>query len=173
MHKRRIISAALFALALAGCQGRGLQPQATSAATPSTNDTIPVTTSEPARAEEQSSTTVETTSTTAEIIPETVPVTRVRATVPATTATVLTTSVPRSNASAETGEWAIPTYIVMCESGGRWDAYNPSGASGPYQLMPMHFGGALAMNQSRAAQHAKAAELWDGGRGRNHWRACL
>jgi hypothetical protein len=71
------------------------------------------------------------------------------------------------------GEWAIPTYIVMCESGGRWDAYNPSGASGPYQLMPMHFGGELAMNQSRAAQHAKAAELWNGGRGRSHWAACL
>ena len=31
---------------------------------------------------------------------------------------------------------AIPEYIVQCESGGRWDAYNPSGASGPYQIMP-------------------------------------
>ena len=70
-------------------------------------------------------------------------------------------------------EWAIPTYIVMCESGGDWNAYNASGASGPYQLMPMHFGGELAMNQSRAAQHAKAAELWDGGRGKRHWEACL
>lgn len=69
--------------------------------------------------------------------------------------------------------WAIPTYIVMCESGGDWNAYNPSGASGPYQLMPMHFNGELAMNQSRAAQHAKAAELWNGGRGRSHWAACL
>ena len=136
---------------------------------PTTNPTAATTTSEPAAAEEQSSTTVETTSTTAEIIPETVPVTRVRAT--PTTATVLTTSVPRSNASS--GEWAIPTYIVMCESGGDWYAHNASGASGPYQIMPMHFGGELAMNQSRAAQHAKAAELWNGGRGRSHWAACL
>ena len=70
-------------------------------------------------------------------------------------------------------DWAIPTYIVMCESGGDWNAYNASGASGPYQIMPMHFGGELAMNQSRAAQHAKAAELWDGGAGKSHWQACL
>lgn len=71
------------------------------------------------------------------------------------------------------GEWAIPRYIVMCESGGDWNAINSSGASGPYQLMPIHFGGELAMYQSRAAQHAKAAELWDDGRGRSHWAACL
>lgn len=69
--------------------------------------------------------------------------------------------------------WSIPTYIVMCESGGDWNAYNPSGPSGPYQLMPFHFGGELAMYQSQAAQHAKAAELWNGGRGRSHWAACL
>lgn len=172
MHLHRCISAALLTLALAGCQGRGLQPSNTSAAIPATNDTIPTTTSEPARAEEQSSTTVETTSTTAEITPKTVPVTSPRATVPATTAR----TAPPTTAAVEresSGEWAIPTYIVMCESGGRWDAYNPSGASGPYQLMPFHFGGELAMNQSRAAQHAKAAELWNGGRGRSHWAACL
>ena len=70
-------------------------------------------------------------------------------------------------------DWAIPTYIVMCESGGDWNAYNASGASGPYQIMPMHFGGELAMHQSRAAQHAKAAELWDGGKGKSHWSECL
>ena len=172
MLKHRCISAALFALALAGCQGRGLQPQSTSAATPTTNATIAVTTSLPIAEEAQSSTTVETTSTTVEIISETVPVTRVRATVPATTArTAPATTAPAAVESS--GEWAIPTYIVMCESGGSWTAYNASGASGPYQLMPMHFGGALAMNQSRAAQHAKAAELWAGGRGRSHWAACL
>ena len=74
---------------------------------------------------------------------------------------------------ATSSGWSIPTYIVMCESGGDWDAYNASGASGPYQLMPMHFGGELAMNQSRAAQHAKAAELWAGGAGKSHWAACL
>jgi hypothetical protein len=89
-------------------------------------------TSEPARAEEQSSTTVETTSTTAEIIPETVPVTRVRATVPATTATVLTTSVPRSNASSETGDvwWAL----ALCESGGA-NVDTGNGYSGYFQFL--------------------------------------
>jgi hypothetical protein len=71
--------------------------------------------------------------------------------------------------------WAIPEYIVSCETGGTfdWMAYNASGASGPYQLMPLHFGGELAMHQSRAAQHAKAAELWNGGKGKSHWSACL
>ena len=69
--------------------------------------------------------------------------------------------------------WAIPEYIVMCESGGNWDAYNPSsGAAGPYQLMPMHLGGDARLF-SREAQHAKAAELWAGGRGAHHWAACL
>lgn len=71
--------------------------------------------------------------------------------------------------------WAIPEYIVSCETGGTfdWYAYNPSGASGPYQLMPMHFDGELAMNQSREAQHAKAAALWNGGKGKSHWQECL
>lgn len=90
---------------------------------------------------------------------------------------VATSAVPRQQSARPTvpvtSGWSIPTYIVMCESGGDWNAYNASGASGPYQLMPMHFGGELAMHQSRAAQHAKAAELWDGGNGKSHWRACL
>src|SRR5687767_10860267 len=118
MHKRRIISAALFVLALAGCQGRGLQPQSTSAATPATNDTIAVVTSLPEATEPQSSTTVETTSTTAEIIPETVPVTSPRATVPATTAR----TAPPTTAAAETQRASSgptpPEYIKQCESGG-------------------------------------------------------
>ncbi len=76
--------------------------------------------------------------------------------------------------SYEYGEWAIPAYIVMCESKGNWMAHNKSsGASGPYQLMPLHFNGALAMHQSRAAQHAKAAQLWNGGKGKGHWSECL
>lgn len=31
--------------------------------------------------------------------------------------------------------WAIPCYIVYCESHYSWMAYNPSGAVGPYQLL--------------------------------------
>ncbi len=82
-----------------------------------------------------------------------------------------TTTIPSSD--YEYGEWAIPRYIVMCESKGNWMAHNASGASGPYQLMPLHFGGELAMNQSRQSQHNKAAQLWNGGAGRHHWRECL
>lgn len=33
------------------------------------------------------------------------------------------------------GTWSIPCYIIACESGFSWSAYNPSGASGPYQLL--------------------------------------
>lgn len=68
--------------------------------------------------------------------------------------------------------WAIPEYIVMCESGGSWDAYNPSGAAGPYQLMPFHFGDD-ARNHSQAEQHAMAAKIWAGGAGAQAWAACL
>jgi hypothetical protein len=131
MHKHRCISASLFALALAGCQGRGLQPQSTSAATPSTNDTIATVTSEPARAEEQSSTTVETTSTTAEIIPETVPVTRVRATVPATTArTAPATTTPAETPATGDVWWAL----ALCESGGA-NVDTGNGYSGYFQFL--------------------------------------
>lgn len=31
--------------------------------------------------------------------------------------------------------WAIPWVMVSCESHGHWGAHNPSGASGPYQLL--------------------------------------
>ena len=35
------------------------------------------------------------------------------------------------------GPYAIPTYIVMCESGGNYSALNPSsGAGGAYQILP-------------------------------------
>ncbi len=102
--------------------------------------------------------------------------TRVR---PATTTSLLvqtTTPQPLDYSSLPYNGWAIPEYIVACETGGSfsWTAYNrSSGASGPYQIMPEWFGGELAMNQSRAAQHTMAAELWNGGKGKSHWAACL
>lgn len=131
MHLRRTISAALFALALAGCQGRGLQPQNTSAATPTMNPTIAVTTSVPVSAPEQSSTTVETTSTTAEIIPETVPVTRPPVTVPATT--------PRTAPPTTAAEERAPTgdvwwALALCESGGA-NVDTGNGYSGYFQFL--------------------------------------
>ena len=77
--------------------------------------------------------------------------------------------------------WAIPAYVVSCETGGTfdWYAYNSSGASGPYQIMPGWFDGELAMNQSREAQHAMVRYLWNGGintasgLGPQNWSACL
>lgn len=39
-------------------------------------------------------------------------------------------------ASGGSGGYAIPEYIVQCESGGDYNAQNPSGAYGAYQIMP-------------------------------------
>jgi hypothetical protein len=106
--------------------------------------------------------------------PVTVPTTRARS-APTTAPYVA----PEPVASGGDGAWAIPTAVVMCESKGRWDAENASGAAGPYQLMPEHFGGESALNQSRQAQHDMAAYLWNGGvntksgLGPQNWEACL
>jgi hypothetical protein len=70
------------------------------------------------------------------------------------------------------GRAAIPCYVVMCESRGHWDAYNASGARGPYQLMPMW--GApwpVRTRADRLAHHRIAARLWNHGRGAGNW-AC-
>lgn len=185
-HTHRLLTAVCGTLCLGavalGTQGLGRHPATNRATMAQSAPTIaPITTeatstSEPA----QVSTTTPTTEPTPEITepttPETVPVTRPRPT-PTTPRTLPPVIEP--DESWATGEWAIPTYIVMCESKGQWDAHNASGASGPYQLMPEHFGGALAMNQPRSAQHAKAAYLWNGGvntrsgLGPQNWAACL
>ncbi len=172
MLKHRCISAALFAMALAGCQGRGLQPQSTSAATPATNDTIATVTSEPVAAEEQSSTTVETTSTTAEIIPTTVPVTRVRA-----TPTTLAYVAPAAR-SGRCGGDLPPCWVMMRESGGDPTIWNRqgSGASGKWQFMPGTWAGyggyAHAAYAPESVQDDKARLVWAGGAGCFHWSAC-
>jgi hypothetical protein len=132
-------------------------------------DTPPTGSAEPTTTTEATTTTVEPTTTTTEPAPVTTAAPR-RTT---TTVPLPAMAQPTVHGGQAYGEWAIPAYIVMCESGGRWDAYNASGASGPYQIMPMHFGGELAMNQSRAAQHAMAAKLWNGGAGARNWAACL
>jgi septal ring factor EnvC (AmiA/AmiB activator) len=63
------------------------------------------------------------------------------------------------------GPYAIPTYIVMCESGGNYHALNPSsGAGGAYQILPSTwraYGGQGApQNGSKAEQDRIAAEIW-------------
>jgi peptidoglycan hydrolase CwlO-like protein len=63
------------------------------------------------------------------------------------------------------GPYAIPTYIVMCESGGNYHALNPSsGAGGAYQILPSTWhaygGKGLPHQASKAEQDRIAAQIW-------------
>src|SRR5829696_809809 len=63
------------------------------------------------------------------------------------------------------GPYAIPTYIVMCESGGNYHALNPSsGAGGAYQILPSTWaaygGQGEPQNAPKAEQDRIAAEIW-------------
>jgi septal ring factor EnvC (AmiA/AmiB activator) len=63
------------------------------------------------------------------------------------------------------GPYSIPTYIVMCESGGNYHALNPSsGAGGAYQILPSTwaaYGGQGAPQDApKAEQDRIAAEIW-------------
>ena len=75
-----------------------------------------------------------------------------------------------AEAEEEVGRWlggpySIPTYIVMCESGGNYSALNPSsGAGGAYQIIPSTweaYGGKGAPHEApKAEQDRIAAEIW-------------
>jgi septal ring factor EnvC (AmiA/AmiB activator) len=63
------------------------------------------------------------------------------------------------------GPYAIPTYIVMCESGGNYSALNPSsGAGGAYQILPstweLYGGKGLPHEAPKAEQDRIAGEIW-------------
>jgi peptidoglycan hydrolase CwlO-like protein len=63
------------------------------------------------------------------------------------------------------GPYAIPTYIVLCESGGNYHALNPSsGAGGAYQILPSTWraygGEGLPQDAPQAEQDRIAAEIW-------------
>jgi peptidoglycan hydrolase CwlO-like protein len=63
------------------------------------------------------------------------------------------------------GPYSIPTYIVMCESGGNYNALNQSsGAGGAYQILPSTwraYGGQGAPQDApKAEQDRIAAEIW-------------
>jgi peptidoglycan hydrolase CwlO-like protein len=63
------------------------------------------------------------------------------------------------------GDWAIPSAIVICESGGNYGALNPSsGAGGAYQILPstwqLYGGNGLPQNASPAEQDRIAAMIW-------------
>lgn len=65
----------------------------------------------------------------------------------------------------EGGPYAIPTYIVICESGGNYRALNPSsGAGGAYQILPSTWhaygGQGLPHQASPAEQDRIAAMIW-------------
>ena len=76
----------------------------------------------------------------------------------------------RAEAESEVGRWlggpySIPTYIVMCESGGNYSALNASsGAGGAYQIIPSTweaYGGKGAPHEApKAEQDRIAAEIW-------------
>jgi septal ring factor EnvC (AmiA/AmiB activator) len=75
-----------------------------------------------------------------------------------------------AEAEEEVGRWlggpySIPTYIVMCESGGNYSALNPSsGAGGAYQVLPstweLYGGQGEPQNAPKAEQDRIAAEIW-------------
>jgi septal ring factor EnvC (AmiA/AmiB activator) len=63
------------------------------------------------------------------------------------------------------GPYSIPTYIVMCESGGNYSAVNPSsGAGGAYQILPstweLYGGNGAPQDAPKAEQDRIAAEIW-------------
>ena len=61
------------------------------------------------------------------------------------------------------GPYSIPTYIVMCESGGNYAALNPSsGAGGAYQIMPATweaYGGTGLPHEASKAEQDRIAAL--------------
>ena len=75
-----------------------------------------------------------------------------------------------AEAEEEVGRWlggpySIPTYIVMCESGGNYSALNPSsGAGGAYQIIPSTWeaygGEGLPHEAPKAEQDRIAGEIW-------------
>jgi septal ring factor EnvC (AmiA/AmiB activator) len=75
-----------------------------------------------------------------------------------------------AGAEEEVGRWlggpySIPTYIVLCESGGNYSAVNPSsGAGGAYQILPstweLYGGQGEPQNAPKAEQDRIAAEIW-------------
>jgi septal ring factor EnvC (AmiA/AmiB activator) len=63
------------------------------------------------------------------------------------------------------GPYAIPAYIVMCESGGNYGAINASsGAGGAYQILPstweLYGGQGEPQNAPKAEQDQIASEIW-------------
>jgi septal ring factor EnvC (AmiA/AmiB activator) len=63
------------------------------------------------------------------------------------------------------GPYSIPTYVVMCESGGNYGAVNASsGAGGAYQILPstwqLYGGQGAPQDAPKAEQDRIAGEIW-------------
>jgi septal ring factor EnvC (AmiA/AmiB activator) len=63
------------------------------------------------------------------------------------------------------GPYSIPSYIVMCESGGNYGAVNPSsGAGGAYQILPstwqLYGGQGSPQDAPKSEQDSIAAQIW-------------
>ena len=69
------------------------------------------------------------------------------------------------------GCWVIPAWCVEAESGGSWSAYNPSGASGPYQLLG-HGQPFPVSNRDQAMAHHRIARGLYANQGLGPWVAC-
>lgn len=74
------------------------------------------------------------------------------------------------------GNWAIPGYIVACESGGQNLPPNSAGASGYYQIISSTWAGygglayaSEAYLSSKLGQDIVASRIWDGGAGAGQW----
>jgi hypothetical protein len=71
------------------------------------------------------------------------------------------------------GQWAIPAYVVACESRGQNLPPNSAGASGFYQMLQSTFesvgGRGPAYRASKAEQDRAASRLWAGGAGAGQW----
>jgi hypothetical protein len=84
---------------------------------------------------------------------------------PASTSSSSSSTQPPATQSTGGSGYAIPGYIVQCESGGNWHAVNPSsGAGGAYQIMPstwQAYGGTGSpQDASPAEQSAIASKIW-------------
>jgi len=67
--------------------------------------------------------------------------------------------------SSWVGDWAIPQAVVMCESGGNFNAVNPSsGAGGAYQILPstwrLYGGSGSPQDASPSEQSQIASQIW-------------
>ena len=86
-------------------------------------------------------------------------------------------SAPATYGSGACGGDLPPCYVMMRESRGNITAQNPtSTASGKWQFLDSTWGGyggyAKARHAPESVQDERARQLWNGGRGCSHWRAC-